>query len=189
MRKLHHLLGCTLLAGVIVTASALPLLVGEVDATVSLPFGGEAEMEAGKDVLVVFAGFPGCSDICPTTLSYLSRVHEKVDDPRLAVAFLNILFDTPEQESRDYARAFNPDFIAYSPDISAQQALYQQMGLLGSTERSEVANHSGNTFVYQRSGGQWLLQRVYAVLPQEAGMASDIQEILMKNLPGSNERA
>ncbi len=68
-------------------------------------------------LLLVFFGYTSCPDVCPTTLSTLSKALDLVDDPRLRLAMVSV---DPERdgaaEMAEYVRFFDTDGLALRTD-------------------------------------------------------------------------
>ena len=94
-------------------------------------------------VLAVFFGFTACPDVCPLTLSNLSRAFQEMGEEGEAVQVLLITVDperdTPERLAR-YLEPFHPSFL----------------GLTGTEEEiREVADAFGAFFVKVGEGDQY----------------------------------
>ncbi len=178
MRPQQHIAGVLLLVAAISSIGLVPVLTRDVGTRVELPFSDSAFRAEGKEWLVVFAGFPGCGQTCPTTLMFLDRAYREVDDERLAVAFLNILLHTPSTVSEEYAQGFNPEFIGYSVTADERFQLYEQMGLMADDTLAEVADHKANIFLYQRDGSEWLLKSVYQTMPSHEELVAHLRDVL-----------
>ena len=178
MRAQTHIVGVLLLVAAISSVGLIPVLTRDVGGEVELPFSDGAFQVDGKDWLVVFAGFPGCGQTCPTTLMFLDRAYREVDDERLAVAFLNVLLHTPLSVSEDYAQGFNPEFIGYSVTADERYRLYEQMGLMADDSLTEVADHKANIFLYERDGGRWMLRSVYQTMPSHEKFVAHLRDVL-----------
>lgn len=84
---------------------------------------------------MLFFGYLSCPDVCPLTLRELSRFWQLVEDERgakpddLQVVFVSV---DPERDSParlgEYARHFNPNFIAATGDSAQIDRLAQQFG-------------------------------------------------------------
>jgi protein SCO1 len=81
---------------------------------------------------LLFAGFTHCPDICPTTLTTLTALAERLQDEgrELQVLFLSL---DPERDDpatlAPYLDYFNPDFIGATGDVAEIDALMAALGL------------------------------------------------------------
>ena len=111
-------------------------------------------------VVVVFFGYTQCPDICPTTMSDLANVKQKLGP---AGAELQVLFVTldPERDTRqvlaEYVGHFDASFVALSgtADETAQTArefkvFYQKVP--GKTPTSYSLDHTAGSFVFDKDG-------------------------------------
>lgn len=178
MRTASHIKGISLLVASVASIALLPVLTRDVRGDVELPFSNEVFAPSGEEVLVVFAGFPGCSDTCPTTLTALDRVYRSVDSERLGVAFVNVLLHTPQQVSADYAASFNENFIGYSVADEQRAELYSRMGLMAGERIEDVASHKASIFVYQRLDERWMLASVYQKQPDHDTLVAHLRQLL-----------
>lgn len=111
-------------------------------------------------VVVLFFGYVHCPDICPTTLTELAEVMERLgpdaDNVQVLFATLDPERDTPEILAK-FVPAFNPKFIGLhgSPEEIAKTA--QEYKLLytkqaGKTPTDYTLDHSSGTYIYDQQG-------------------------------------
>ena len=114
----------------------------------------------GKAVMLFF-GYTQCPSVCPTTLSTMLQVKEKLgaDGDKLQVLFVSVdpERDTPEA-LKAYMVAFDPSFLglfAGSPDKLAKLAnefnIYYKK-VEGQTPTSYTVDHSAFSYVYDPQG-------------------------------------
>jgi protein SCO1/2 len=137
----------------------------------------------GKAVLLFF-GYTQCPDVCPTTLSDMVQVKQKLgtDGQRLQVLFVSIdpERDTPEL-LRAYLGSFDSTFLglyAGAPDKLAALAkdfkvFYEKVQ--GKTPGSYSMNHSAASYIYDPQGRLRLFSR-YG-MPADA-VADDVRLLL-----------
>ncbi|MFN2118184.1 MAG: SCO family protein, partial [Candidatus Promineifilaceae bacterium] len=69
------------------------------------------------EIVLLYFGYTFCPDICPTTLSELSKVQRELDDAGENIQVLMITVDperdTPEKLEQ-YVTHFHPDFVGLS---------------------------------------------------------------------------
>lgn len=82
----------------------------------------------GKVILLYF-GYTSCPDICPTTLSELTRVYQELGNLTDKVQIVFVSSD-PERDTlahlREYLTGFNPNFIGLRGEGEPLQALAAQ---------------------------------------------------------------
>lgn len=143
----------------------------------------------GRFVLISY-GYTFCPDVCPTTLSMLTRVATDLgpERDRLAVAFISIdpERDTPDRVAQ-YVRAFDAGFIGLSgaPDqIAAAARVFNVSYSRQETPDSAAGylmNHSA--FVYLLDpDGRWRVTYPYGA---EAGAIAQDVLYLMDRSPGN----
>lgn len=111
-------------------------------------------------VVSVFFGFTQCPDVCPTALSEMREVMEKLgpDAAKLQVLFITI---DPERDTQallaQYVPAFHPAFVGLYGDMATTarvakdfKVFYQKVP--GKTPGSYTMDHSAGTYVYDPQG-------------------------------------
>ena len=78
---------------------------------------------------VLFFAFTSCPDVCPTTLSAISKVYTELKTP---VRIIMVTVD-PDRDSleilRDYLGSFNEEFIGYRGEFDETVKLAQQLNI------------------------------------------------------------
>ena len=111
-------------------------------------------------VVVVFFGYVQCPDVCPTTLSTLREVREKLgaDGDKLQVVFITV---DPERDTGEvmslYVPAFHPSFVGLRGDVSATEKVAKEFRILylknpGKTPTSYTVDHSAGVFIFDTQG-------------------------------------
>jgi len=136
-------------------------------------------------VLLVFFGYTFCPDVCPLTLSHLSRAFEELgeDGSRIQVLFVTVDpdRDTP-QRLEEYLSSFHPSFLGLTGTEEEIRQVAQEFGVYfarsGEGENYTV-DHTARTFVLTPDGKIPLTFPITAT-PEE--MARDLA-ILLEHLP------
>lgn len=111
-------------------------------------------------VVVVFFGYVQCPDVCPTTLSTLRTVRERLgpDADRLQVVFITV---DPERDTREvlsqYVPAFDASFLGLSGDAAATERVAREFRVIftknaGKTPTSYTVDHSAGVFIFDTQG-------------------------------------
>ena len=111
-------------------------------------------------VAVVFFGYTQCPDVCPTTLSTLREVRERLgaDGERMQVLFVTV---DPERDTQQllsqYVPAFHPEFLGLSGDAAATERVAKEFRILyaknpGKTPTSYTVDHSAGVFIFDPQG-------------------------------------
>lgn len=137
-------------------------------------------------VVTVFFGYTQCPDVCPTTLTEMKAVLEKLgpDAARVQVLFVTI---DPERDTQallaNYVPAFDPSFLGLYGDLEATQfvaknfkVFYQKVP--GKTPGSYTMDHSAGSYAYDPQGRLRLFVR--HGLPLD-GLVGDIKLLLAGN--------
>lgn len=134
-------------------------------------------------VVVLFFGYIHCPDICPTTLSDLASVMERLGPDANKVQVLFVTLD-PERDKPEilakFVPSFNPSFIGLygSADEIAKTAkeyklLYNKQP--GKRPGNYTLDHSAGTYIYDPAGKL----RLYASYGQGVdALVSDIRILL-----------
>jgi len=109
----------------------------------------------------VFFGYTHCPDVCPTTLSVLNSVAQRLEDSTAPVRFIFVTVDpqrdTPEQLAR-YVTYFNGDFIGVTGTSDGIDQLTGQLGIMHmqvaneASPESYLIDHTAGVFLFDPDG-------------------------------------
>jgi protein SCO1/2 len=109
----------------------------------------------------LFFGYTHCPDVCPTTLSVLNSVAQKLGTDARDVRFIFISVD-PERDTPEtlaqFVRYFNGDFIGVTGKPEAIERLTKQLGVLymrvasQDTPGSYLMDHTASVFLVDPDG-------------------------------------
>jgi protein SCO1/2 len=111
-------------------------------------------------VVVMFFGFTHCPDVCPTTLSDMRQVMQKLgpDAARMQVLFVTVdpARDTPELLAK-YVPSFNPTFLGLYGDNAATAKVTKDFKIVhqiqeGKTPESYTIAHTAASLVFDANG-------------------------------------
>ncbi len=111
-------------------------------------------------VVVMFFGFTHCPDVCPTTLSDMRQVMQKLgpDGSRMQVLFVTVdpARDTPELLAK-YVPSFNPTFLGLYGDNAAIGKVTKDFKIVhqiqeGKTPESYTIAHTAASLVFDTKG-------------------------------------
>ncbi|PZQ65640.1 MAG: SCO family protein [Variovorax paradoxus] len=134
-------------------------------------------------VVVVFFGYAQCPDVCPTTMTEMAQVKQKLgkDGDKLQVVFITVdpERDTPEI-MKAYMGAFDPAFVALIPTPEQLAAVAKDFKVYykkvdGKTPTSYSMDHSAAQYIYDPQGRLRLYARYGAGVDP---MVADIQALL-----------
>jgi len=116
----------------------------------------------GNKNALVFFGFRGCSNICPVTLSILSRLLKSQQDTSYwpQVVFVDIDATSSSVEASDYAKKFHPSFIGLHIPSEKITAVSSQFGLNIKQQDGQIL-HIGKTYLLHRKADSWTLVKAY----------------------------
>ena len=111
-------------------------------------------------VVAVFFGYVQCPDVCPTTMTMLREVKEKLgaDGAKLQVVFATV---DPERDTQEvlsaYVPAFDPTFVGLRGDLEATAQAAKEFKIFyakspGTTPTSYTVDHSSGIFVFDPQG-------------------------------------
>jgi protein SCO1/2 len=132
----------------------------------------------------LFFGYTHCPDVCPTTLSVLNSVAQRLQDLDEDIRFIFVSVDperdTPEQLAR-YTSYFNDDFIGVTGTPAGIEQLTKPLGILHMQVAAEdgsgayLIDHTASVLLFDPDG------RYHAVFgpPLSAdAIASDFRKML-----------
>lgn len=134
-------------------------------------------------VVVVFFGYAQCPDVCPTTMTEMAQVKQKLgkDGDKLQVVFVTVdpERDTPEI-MKAYMGAFDPAFVALIPTPEQLAAVAKDFKVYykkvdGKTPTSYSMDHSAAQYIYDPQGRLRLYARYGAGVDP---MVADIKALL-----------
>ena len=109
----------------------------------------------------IFFGYTHCPDVCPTTLSVLNSVANKLGDLDENIRFIFVSVDperdTPEQLAR-FVSYFNADFVGVTGTPDGITDLTRQLGVLHSLVQAEegasgsLVDHTASVFLFDPDG-------------------------------------
>lgn len=109
----------------------------------------------------VFFGYTHCPDVCPTTLSVLNSVADKLADVDADVRFVFLSVDperdTPAQLAQ-FVSYFNDDFIGVTGTPEAIAEITRQLGVMHSRVAAEqgasgyLVDHTASVFLFDPDG-------------------------------------
>ncbi len=144
------------------------LLIGFILLLPWLPLAVEKEISATfldditANKAIVFFGFRGCDDTCPTTLMVLANLLKAetrvVEQPQ--VIFIDVDSNSSTDAADNFAKLFHPRFIGYHPTKAELKVLIAEFGL-NVKQRGSQINHKGRTYQLQKQQGQWQLTKAY----------------------------
>ena len=139
----------------------------------------------GKWVVMYF-GYTFCPDVCPATLSKISKALDRLgkDSSQVAVVMVTVdpERDTPEKLGA-YVRRYNPNFIGLSGSLGEVDSVARAFGIFYekkevSTSAGYLVDHTASVLLLDREG------RINLIWPYEievAQMASDLRVLLKNN--------
>ncbi len=134
-------------------------------------------------VVVLFFGFAQCPDVCPTTMTEMAQVKQKLgaDGDKLQVLFVTVdpARDTPAV-MKAYMGAFDPSFVALIPTPDQLSAMAKDYKVYykkveGKTPTSYSMDHSAASFVYDTQGRLRLYARYGAGVP---AITADVKALI-----------
>ena len=109
----------------------------------------------------VFFGYTYCPDVCPTTLSVLNGVAQRLQDVDADVRFVMVTVDperdTPERLA-EYVTYFNGDFLGVTGSDAGLTQLTRQLGILYNRVEPEdgaagyLIDHTAGVFLFDPDG-------------------------------------
>lgn len=116
------------------------------------------------EIVLLYFGYTFCPDICPTTLSELSKVQHQLDDGGEKIQVVMVTVD-PQRDTPDklaeYVDHFHPDFAGLSGTKEAIDAAGEGFGIYyekneGSEATGYLVDHTARVFVVDPQGNYQL---------------------------------
>ena len=126
---------------------------------------------------IVFFGFTTCPDVCPTAMSNINQVVQKLDadllkDTQVVMISVDPERDTIERLSK-YVPAFNKDFVGVNGSLEETRKLTKSMGVSffkvpGHTDPDNyLVEHTARWFIIDPLGRRFALLSPDEVPPQQ----------------------
>jgi protein SCO1/2 len=136
----------------IISPADMPLELPELASTNGVPMG---EQLLGRWSLVFF-GYTSCPNVCPVTLSSLSRAARLTGsgfhDKATQLLFVTVDPDTDTLDRVEgYLGGFHPDFLGYTGSAEALASLSEQIGAAFAASENNI-DHSTSLFVIDPEG-------------------------------------
>ncbi len=171
MRLPRRVFNAVLLTGFLLTACESKPVFNALDITGIQGYGSDFQLidHTGKSrtmadfrgkVVVMFFGFTFCPDVCPTTLSDMRQVAQRLgkDADRLQVLFVTV---DPRRDTQEllakYVPAFNSTFLGLYGDQAAIDKVAKDFKIVhqiqeGKTPESYTIAHTAASLVFDRQG-------------------------------------
>jgi len=154
-----RVLGISLWLVLIAFIVSVPLVPMSIDKGLSAPFLDSS----GSSSALVFFGFRGCSDICPTTMVKLRELAnlQKSAAVRTQVFFVDIDAHSDTEQASNYASQFHPSFVGLHFEPLQLSKISYQFGLNIKANNAKIY-HLGKTYLLRRVDGDWRLLKSYS---------------------------
>lgn len=137
----------------------------------------------GKIVLMFF-GYAGCPDVCPTTMADLKQTRtyldEDADETQVVFITLDPDRDTPEKIQK-YTSLFEPTFLGLSGSMDELEPIWASYGVFREIDTETVTaagylvSHSARIYLIDQEGN---LRLTYNFGTPPEDIAKDIQHLL-----------
>ena len=172
----RHIVGACLLLFAVSSLALAAMLPMQSSKGVELPFLDDS----GAPIVVGFAGFPGCGDVCPAGMALLGHSARQLSVPDrqdVSLLFINLQRGTPASVSNAYARAFHPEFYSYTVALDESDLFYRELALRSFSPDESAVTHSGYFYVFVRERGHWRIQHVYRRPPAASQLVNDLESL------------
>ena len=133
-------------------------------------------------IVVLFFGYTRCPDVCPTTLSEMKMILDKLGEDRKKIQVLFVTID-PERDTPEllakYVPAFDPDFLGLYGDEAATMKAAKEFKVFfqkvpGKTPDSYTMDHTAASYIIDAQGRL----RLFARYGQPDSIATDLRTLL-----------
>jgi len=131
-------------------------------------------------VVTIFFGYTQCPDVCPTTMTQMHEVMQKLGKQADQVQVLFVTVD-PERDTqqllKEYVPAFDTRFLGLRGDAQATAAVAKEFKIFyqkvpGKTPGSYTVDHSAGSYVFDKAGKLRLFVR-HAPPNEDASVANE----------------
>lgn len=118
--------------------------------------------QSGNENALVFFGFRGCSNVCPMTLSILSKLINSQKDSSLwpQVVFIDIDANSDSAQASDFAKQFHTSFVGLHVSPEELTNIAGKFGLNIKQQNNNIS-HLGKTYLIRRKVNDWKLVKIY----------------------------
>lgn len=135
------------------------------------------------DVVLLYFGYVGCPDVCPTALAAISRAKDLMDPELASRVHLVMVTVDPERDADsvgDYAKAFNSDFDGAFGDIEATESVSSSYGVYYKHHEPDengyyLVDHTASTMGIDQNG---VMKIVWSSGITDVDYADDLTEML-----------
>ncbi len=152
----HHAVGVVMLLLTAGSLALIPLLPAKSETTLDLPFLSGID----ADIVIAFAGFPGCSTSCPTALRAMATAYEQSPEPVAQLVFINVERHARNDLTTQYARAYHESFVGVTLTQSTASLFARELGLRSFDSTKAALAHSNNIYVLRRESDGWHIAEV-----------------------------
>ncbi len=141
--------------------SVMPVQIPAPDFELTNADGETVRLSDFKDeIVLLYFGYTFCPDVCPTSLSDLSRVQRKLDDNGEKIQVIMVSVD-PERDSpkklSEYVQHFHPTFIGLTGSKEEIDAAAKGYGVYyekheGTEASGYLVDHTARIFVIEPDG-------------------------------------
>jgi protein SCO1/2 len=134
-------------------------------------------------LVVLYFGYTSCPDVCPLTLSYLSKavnsLGNQANDVQVIFVSVDWKRDTPEKLAT-YVSAFHPGFIGLTGNQSQIDQATKEFGIFYQLNPPDAngfysVDHTATVLVIDRQG-KWFLDWPYGTGPDK--ITTDLQTLV-----------
>ncbi|MGF1719070.1 SCO family protein [Vibrio kyushuensis] len=152
----HIVVGSLLFLALVSFVFALPFIPQSTSKLIKPSFLESIETQHA----LVFFGFQGCSDACPTALAKLSHLKNTQGSTDAQLVFVDIDTNSSQQRAEAFAKTFHHSFIAYHLDNETQSGIDNLFGLKHDQTGAQIT-HQGKTYLLTKKNQEWLVSKVY----------------------------
>lgn len=117
------------------------------------------------DYALVFFGFPGCTDICPSSLQAMADIQQRYQhiapSTTVDLVFVNLMAALPHSSAFAYAQKIHPNFIVYPHSADHLEPLIKQFGAQLQGNEANIWQHSGYIYLLKNVSETWQIHYIY----------------------------
>jgi len=144
---------------------------------IDLPF----KVDDNKDIILLYFGYVGCKDICPSSLNEINNIYKKLENSKsVGVYFINII---ESGSAQGYASYFNKDFVGIDLPAVTIMKLMNTLHAYKSDPLTKDGDIYHTSYLYlikrsEKNREKFILKNIYYTHPYDVKMV--INDIKME---------
>ena len=118
-------------------------------------------LSSDKGKILLYFGYPGCSETCPGVLTELSTLFESPSMDGIEFQFINILRSSNSKTVDSYAKAYDQEFKGIKLKGKMEEDLFRTFNIEPMEKFSPDFQHKNYLFLLSKKGSSWVLEQAF----------------------------